>query len=84
MGSNPTGPTRISLFFDNFDGEWAGRVRHCLLTRALAEANGFNSRTLRHAEGIAEWPATGPENQGIVMSDGRSIRLTFRQVCTGA
>ena len=39
------------------------------------EANGFNSRTLRHVEGTAEWPATGPENQGIVMSDGRSIRL---------
>jgi hypothetical protein len=39
------------------------------------EANGFNSRTLRHAEGTAEWPATGPENRGIVMSDGRSIRL---------
>jgi hypothetical protein len=39
------------------------------------EANGFDSRTLRHAEGTAEWPATGPENRGIVMSDGRSIRL---------
>ena len=39
------------------------------------EANGFNSRTLRHAEGTAEWPATGPENRGFVMSDGRSIRL---------
>jgi hypothetical protein len=39
------------------------------------EANGFNSRTLRHAEGTAEWLATGPENRGIVMSDGRSIRL---------
>ena len=38
---------------------------------------GFNraSPTLRHGEGTAEWPATGPENQGIVMSDGRSIRL---------
>ena len=48
------------------------------------EANGFNSRTLRHAEGTAEWPATGPENQGIVMSDGRSIRLPSAKVCTGA
>jgi hypothetical protein len=26
-------------------------------------------------EGTDEWPATGPENRGIVMSDGRSIRL---------
>ena len=26
-------------------------------------------------EGTAEWSATGPENRGIVMSDGRSIRL---------
>ena len=46
-------------------------------------ANGFNSRTLRHAEGTAEWPATGPENQSVVMSDGRSIRLpsaNFAQV----
>ncbi len=25
VGSNPTGPTRIPLFFDNVDGEWAGR-----------------------------------------------------------
>src|SRR6266481_4805030 len=24
---------------------------------------------------MAEWPATGPENRGVVMSDGRSIRL---------
>ena len=39
------------------------------------EASGFDSRTLRHAEGTAEWPATGPENRGIVRSDGRSIRL---------
>ena len=39
------------------------------------EANGLNSRTLRYAEGTAEWPATGPENQSVVMSDGRSIRL---------
>ena len=29
------------------------------------------------AEGTAEWPATGPENQGVVMSDGRSIRLPY-------
>ena len=24
---------------------------------------------------VSEWPATGPENQGMVMSHGRSIRL---------
>jgi hypothetical protein len=51
-------------------------VRHLSAKQGLSqEANGFNSRTLRHAEGTAEWPATGPENRGIVMSDGRSIRL---------
>ena len=51
-------------------------VRHLSAKQVLSqEANGFNSRTLRHAEGTAEWPATGPENRGIVMSDGRSIRL---------
>jgi hypothetical protein len=51
-------------------------VRHLSAKQGRSqEANGFNSRTLRHAEGTAEWPATGPENQGIVMSDGRSIRL---------
>ena len=32
------------------------------------------------AEGTAEWPATGPENRGIVMSDGRSIRLPFAKL----
>ena len=40
----------------------------------------FNSRTLRHAEGTAEWSAVGPENRGIVMSDGRSIRLSFAKL----
>lgn len=51
-------------------------VRHLSAKQGFSqEANGFNSRTLRHAEGTAEWPATGPENRGIVMSDGRSIRL---------
>jgi hypothetical protein len=54
----------------------AGRtVRHLSAKEGRSqEANGFDSGTLRHAEGTAEWPATGPENQGIVMSDGRSIR----------
>ena len=79
MGSTPTGPTRILLFFDNStesgpDGK-AACLLVALLTRLSQEANGFNSRTLRHAEGTAEWSATGPENQGIVMSDVRSIRL---------
>ena len=51
-------------------------VRHLSAEQGRSqEANGFNSRTLRHAEGTAEWPATGLENQSIVMSDGRSIRL---------
>lgn len=51
-------------------------VRHLSAKQGRSqEANGFDSRTLRHAEGTAEWPATGPENRGIVMSDGRSIRL---------
>ena len=50
-------------------------VRQLSAKQGLSQkANGFNSRTLRHAEGGAEWPATGPENQGIVMSDVRSIR----------
>ena len=43
----------------------------------------FDSHTLRHEEGTAEWPATGPENRGMVMSHGRSIRLPsakFKQV----
>ena len=75
-GFKSRGPTRIPLFFDNFDGEWARTERHLSAKQGLSqEANGFNSRTLRHAEGTAEWPATGPENQGIVRSDGRSIRL---------
>ena len=75
MGSNPTGPTRFPLFFDN--SRRVGRtVRHLSAKQGLSkEANGFNSRTLRQTEGTAEWPATGPENRGIAMSDGRSIRL---------
>jgi hypothetical protein len=51
-------------------------VRHLSAKQGPSqEASGFDSRTLRHAEGTAEWPATGPENQGMVMSHGRSIRL---------
>ena len=75
MGSTPTGPTRILSFFDN--SRRVGRtVRHLSAKQGFSqEARGFNSRTLRHAEGTAEWSATGPENQGIVISDGRSIRL---------
>jgi hypothetical protein len=75
VGSTPTGPTRIPSFFDN--SRRVGRtVRHLSAKQGFShEASGFNSRTLRHVEGTAEWPATGPENRGIVMSDGRSIRL---------
>ena len=75
MGSTPTGPTRILSFFDN--QRRVGRtVRHLSAKQGFSqEDNGFDSRTLRRAEGTAEWPATGPENRGIAMSDGRSIRL---------
>ena len=60
-------------------------VRHLSAKQGFSqEANGFDSRTLRHAEGTAEWPATGLENRGIVMSDGRSIRLPSAKPCTGA
>ena len=59
-------------------------VRHLSAKQGFSqEASGFDSRTLRHAEGTAEWSATGPENRGMVMSHGRSIRLpsaTFAQV----
>jgi hypothetical protein len=48
-----------------FVGEWAGRKRLAGSTPALSAT----------AEGTAEWPATGPENQSMVMSHGRSIRL---------
>ena len=57
------------------DGKAAGLLDLFTKPRLSQEANGFNSRTLRHAEGNAEGRATGPENRGIVMSDGRSIRL---------
>ncbi len=33
------------------------------------------------SEGAAEWPASGPENRGSMMSRG-SDSSTFRQVCT--
>ena len=88
MGSTPTGPTRIPLFFDNStesgpDGKAPGLLGVVVKPRLSQEASGFNSRILRHAEGTAEWPATGPENWGIVVNDGRSIRLpsaNFAQV----
>ena len=57
------------------DGKAAGRLVVFVKPRFSQEASGFDSRTLRHAEGTAEWPATGPENRGMVMSHGRSIRL---------
>jgi hypothetical protein len=74
---NPTGPTKLfGKFFDNF--RKVGRtVKHLSATHGLSqEASGFDSRTLRHAEGTAEWSATGPENRGMVMNHGRSIRLS--------
>ncbi len=73
-------PPGLPQFFDNStesgpDDKATGLLVVFVKPRLSQEANGFNSHTLRHAEGTAEWPATGPENQGIVMSDGRSIRL---------
>ena len=75
MGSTPTGPTRVLSFFDNSTESGPDGKALSAKQGLSQEANGFNSRTLRHAEGTAEWPATGPENQSIVISDGRSIRL---------
>ena len=75
MGSTPTGPTKILSFFNNSTESGPDDKALSAKQGLSQEANGFNSRTLRHAEGTAEWPATGPENRGIVMSDGRSIRL---------
>ena len=73
MGSNPTG---LPEFFDNFCRRVVRTVRYLFAKQGFSqEASGFDSRTLRHAEGTAEWSATGLENRGIVMSDGRSIRL---------
>ena len=51
--------------------------------RHLSAKQGFSQKRLAGstpalsaiAEGTAEWSATGPENQSVVMSDGRSIRL---------
>ena len=80
MGSTPTGPTRIPSFFDNpTEGGPEGKATGLLVVfvepRLSQEASGFDFRTLCHAEGTAEWSATGSENQSVVMSDGRSIRL---------
>ena len=68
-------PPGLPEFFDNF--RRVGRtVRHLPAKQELSqEASWSDSRTLRHAEGTAEWSATGPENRGMVMSHGRSIRL---------
>ena len=69
-------PPGLPEFFDNACRRVGRTVRHLSAKQGLSqEANGFDSRTLRHPEGTAEWPATGPENQGMVMSHGRSIRL---------
>ena len=80
MGSTPTGPTRILSFFDNStesgpDGKAEGLLVVLLNPRLSQAPSGFDSRTLRHREGTAEWSATGLENRGMVMSHGRSIRL---------
>ena len=69
-------PPGLPEFFDNFCRRVGRTVRHLSAKQGLSqEASGFDSRTLRHTEGTAEWPATGPENQSMVMSHGRSIRL---------
>jgi hypothetical protein len=72
VGSNPTGPTRIPLFFDN-----SRRVQGtCLLNKGSRKRLMGSTPVLSAiAEGTAEWSATGPENRGMVMSLGRSIRL---------
>src|SRR5438552_12492970 len=77
--SSTHGPPRILSFFENStesgpDGRHLS-ASHLVNPGPRKRANGFNFRTLRHAEGTAEWPATGPENRGVVRSDGRSIRL---------
>ncbi len=59
-----------------FNGEWAGRQGTCLLNKGSRKRLAGSTPALSAiAEGTAEWSATGPENQGVVMSDGRSIRL---------
>jgi len=52
---------------------WSDEVRGLSAIACFFIVRG-NSRTLRDAEGTAEWQATGPENQGMVMSHRRSIR----------
>ena len=76
MGSNPTGPTRILQVFDNFTESGPDGKALVCYTRVLAKRLAGSTPALFFiSEGTAEWSATGPENQGVVMSDGRSIRL---------
>ena len=76
MGSNPTGPTRILQVFDNFTESGPDGKALVCYTRVLAKRPAGSTPALSSiAEGTAEWPATGPENQGMAMSHGRSIRL---------
>ena len=74
MGSTPTGPTMILSFFDNSTESGPDGKALVCETWFSKEATEFDAHTLRQ-EGTAEWPATGPENQSVVMSDGRSIPL---------
>ena len=51
-------------------------LRHLSAKQGFSQETGCSTPALSAiTEGTAEWSATGPENQGIVMSDGRSIRL---------
>jgi hypothetical protein len=63
-------------------------ARRFLVTLALAKRLAGSTPALSAtAEGTAEWLATGPENQGMVMNHGRSIRLpsaNFAQVVSPA
>ena len=80
VGSTPTGPTRILSFFDNStesgpDGKATGLLVVFVNPGSRKRLTGSTPVLSANAEGTAEWPATGPENQGMVMSHGRSIRL---------
>jgi hypothetical protein len=84
VGSNPTGPTRFLSFFDNStESRPDGKALVCLNKGSRKRLAGSTPALSAIAEGTAEWSATGPENQSVVMSDGRSIRLpsaNFAQV----
>ena len=78
-------PPGLPEFLDIFVGEWAGRLGTCLLNKGSRKRLAGSTPALSAiTEGTAEWPATGPENQGMVMSHGRSIRLPSSKTCGGA